>query len=145
MRVKRGDQSWANADWTEPNTSQTRVQKKIRNASPHYDFWCLTRARHESNRVKQSQTMSRIPSKSRQQCRAKRPTWIEELQRVRCFGWNAILGFGAKLSSQGRVKQVFCRSLFLEATSGNLSYLCHCNSGRGNSVPWCCAGQDKLS
>ena len=36
-------------------------------------------------------------------------------------------------------------SLFLEATSGNLSYLSHCNSGRGNSVPWCCAGQEKLS
>ena len=32
----------------------------------------------------------------------------------------------------------------LAATSGNLNYLAHCISGRGNSVPRCCVGQDKL-
>ena len=39
---------------------------------------------------------------------------------------------------------LFLDSLSLAATSGNLNYLAHCISGRGNSVPRCCVGQDKL-
>ena len=39
---------------------------------------------------------------------------------------------------------LFLDSLSLAATSGNLNYLAHGISGRGNSVPRCCVGQDKL-
>ena len=39
---------------------------------------------------------------------------------------------------------LFLDSSSLAATSGNLNYLAHCISGRGNSVPRCCVDQDKL-
>ena len=34
--------------------------------------------------------------------------------------------------------------LFFHPTSGNSNYLWHCNSARGNSVPWCWVGSHKL-
>ena len=70
--------------------------------------------------------LAELSLKSKRKCRKPRPPWQEPLLKKCSPRYIYYLVCMTLLS--------LC-SLFLAATSGNPNYLCHCISGRGNSVP----------